>query len=354
MMIGQHCRLVALVVVVLLAADQRCGAQSAPEDRLRTICDHWRQRQAEFPCLSYAWKATTTWMRGAFAETADEVETAPNPPADVSSTSVRSILLDFTNNRHNAVWNDDEYSNLKGVHYRLHCNHVCGGTTVYSRIFENTDPGLRPNQSKKHVDLLIQKGEVPAGVFTKGDFLIVLMAHGAIWYADYGPRPGKLVATTEFRGLKYDREEEYKGRTCSVVSTSRLLKQRTELWVDRELSDAVVKVVVLGRHPQAIYELDYVRVNEALVVSRWSRSQFDVADGRLRFKEDGEVTSVETSPKLSGVSFTIKPQVGMVVEEQDYFTDNTGRYRAREKLYQLDEAGEAIELDKQTLAPKNQ
>ena len=324
---------------------------------MQSVVDRFERRFTRMATVRYKLSGTRFWPARAQSET-DEYSLrsggghAQVPAHDTRESLTRSILLDFSGNRHRIEWDHPEISPVPPHIFRIRCLHVCDGSTVYSRIFENSDPGLRPDSAKKHPDLMIQRGEVPPGVFDFA-FLPLLIGHGIVNTGSARVRPGSLRSRIDAQELSHQGIGDYDGRECLIVGTAGDAGMTQQLWIDMERDAAVVRVVIRPTKPVSEIDLTYQETPDGWLVAGWTRRSFDITSGELRREEIVVVDEVIPRPLTLDQDFRIEVEPGMYVEQQSYHTTGLGELVQENEYLLINSDAPPSELN-HNLFPRNQ
>ncbi len=303
-------------------------AAAQATDPIRQIIADWEKRRAALPVVQYRMTGTRLWPRGAFNEYLDEAIPGPNrenPATDLRGKVTRTVLLDFPGNRHRIEWDDEEYGNLTFAPYRVRVTHACDGRVAYSHIHENSDPKLGVNQAKRHVDMMISRGEMWSGPFDFA-YLPLFLGHGVICFdSKVRVRPGLLAPKANAADFIYRGQGQYAGRQCAILRTAKTGSFESEFWIDRERDSAVVKIINNpdSESVQGIVEIKYRETPHGWLVSGWTHLSFH--DSQLHFIEKIDIQRITANPPAKESDFTIKTLPGMYI--QDITDGNSSYYR---------------------------
>ena len=331
---------------------------AAADDRppIERAIEGWGKRLDLLPVIRYQLEGTRTWTKGSLNDHAKnipiELAGLDMPAEDVIAKFERTVLFDFSRNRYRIDWDEPDYDMETRSLFRIRCNYAFDGRDLYSRILENTTPGMGIGKAKKHVDVIVSHGLLPMGIFTI-NYMPLFVAHGIISYGENRPLAGQLIARPRLKDFLYHGTAVHKGRTCTLFRTVRSADENgSELWVDLEREAAVVKAIRSpGPHPTSQLEINYALTPDGWLPTDWTREQFD--NGVLTFAERVRVEKVEPRPAVSDDDYRIKLTPGLYVRDCTYFIDpQTKKYKNTSRYYREEPSGVATELD-QNLYPKH-
>ncbi len=336
-------------VLSFLILRQSIAAQPGGPDTMQKIVADWGKRRERISQIRYVMKGTRLWPRGAF-NTAPNLNPSSsqqnNPSQNVTAPVTRKLLLDFAGNRHRVEWDHPEYDSLSTHRvYRIRCAEMCDGEVFYSSIAENSDPNLGKDRVKKHVDVLIERGLIPAGVFNFC-LLTLFPAHGLLIYNDIQVRPAALQPALRPADFTYHGQAVHGGRPCAIVRPPPGVYGQYEFWVDVERDSAVVKQIVNPDRPLSTIELTYRNTAKGWLPKAWSYSEYDRES--LRFSERVDVAEIDLSPRFSDEDFKLPLVPGMYVEDQTYYIDpETKEYKSKSLYYRVEEQNRKTPLTDQ-------
>ena len=324
-------------------------AVTQEENLIRKIFADWENRRAAMPAVRYRITGTRFWPQGAFNEELGEDIPGPireNPEHDIKGKLDRTLLLDFRHNRHHIEKDDGEYDNLSQQPFRIRANYACDGKISCCRILENSDPGLGLRRVKKHVDMMIDRGRVPMGIFDHR-CMPLFLGHGVVTYNyDVRVRPGVLAPKANPADFIYRGKGIHAGRQCAIFRTVKARSTETEFWIDMERSSAVVKIV---HNPESqvvslTTEIQYRETPQGWLVKNWRNAE--MVAGNLRYQEDINVEAITANPPLRDEDFSMDPGPGMYIQDEYYFINpQTMALDSAVKYYRIEPRGQRTYLN---------
>lgn len=345
---------IAFLVLLMVRPSPNLLAGSGELERILAL---WEQRRNTAMPIKYSLSGTRTWLKGSLTETAitpdDPRFGDPNlsiPPTDVTAKINRTALFDLSNNRYSIEFDVEKYEAVQDRMYRVHCSVVGDRRSQTSRIHANTGPPLRRDMVKPHVDLFVMHGEMPAGLFNE-DLLPLFYGHGIVAYNEVRPLPHALIPSLERDDFSFVRNDALDGTPCIVIASPLGGHGTTEFWVDLSKDAAVVRAAVSrpGGKPYHVTDVKYRDHNGRWLVDSWSSSSF--SGNRLAIVTSVKV-KVEPTPLLNEVSFELKHEVGMYVQEETYKRNSKGRFDTRTRYYRI-EANDRITVLDERLLPRS-
>jgi hypothetical protein len=322
-----------------------------------------QRRAQEARTLYYRVRGTRFWPMAGFDDEADlqlpegERSHPANPPEDQRGMVAREYWFDLPRNRHAIRWEQHEYSSLKRSLYQIRLQQACDGVTLYSRIFENTDPSLRPAALRKHTDVVLHRGVLPPGSFASHEHLAPLIGHGVLSVGTSWVAPGRLNPRPESSRFVYDREDASRGQRCHVLRwTEPGHPTSAEFWFEADRPGLVRMLVVdpdHESHPTTRLELEYDEGRDRMLRG-WTWTSASVWDGRVRLVETVRVEAATLNASIEDERFVIRVDPGDTVQERVGAMEAGEPRLARETYYQAARSGTSIPLDPQTLEPRGQ
>ncbi len=344
--------LCVLGVFGLLLSGGATRAQE-PDPRLDKVFADWKKRQERARAVRYRVSGKATLPKGSLS-LADTERRFPKetPPRDIVTPLRRTMLLDFTTNRHRLETVGLEYHADTDKVYPRVVTRLFDGTAIKAwRPRElNTHPitGVRPTEP----EIGVGKGHIGAGAGFEMSLLPFFVGHGTVMWRGGPVIPGKLKGQPD-RDLVYVHGAAvHQGRPCLVLRTQAVRRLSTsfdEFWVDPARESAIVRQFWMADKVAYVdFDIEYQATADGWLPLRWVCTQRDPGSGKTAWIEQLRVEEVRLDPPVSDADFDIEEQPGMLVDHATYAPPKAGTWwdapEPERTLYRIDEGGQRHEV----------